>query len=40
VIVLAHVGHWIADLLYVAPLIVLGAILAVGRLRDRRQRRH
>jgi len=37
---LAHVGHWLVDLLYVAPLLVLGGIIAVGKLRDRRGRRH
>lgn len=36
---LAHVGHWLVDLLYVAPLLVLGVILVVGRWRERRSRR-
>jgi hypothetical protein len=39
VIVLAHVGHWLVDLLYVAPLIVMGALLLVGRMRERRAER-
>ena len=34
---LAHVGHWVADLLYVAPLVVMGAVLVVARVRDRRK---
>ena len=34
--VLAHVGHWLADMLYVAPLLVMGALLLAGRLRERR----
>lgn len=38
-IVLAHVGHWAADLLYVAPLLVMVALLLVGRLRERRASR-
>ena len=36
---LAHVGHWIADLLYVLPLIVMGALLLAGRLKQRRSGR-
>jgi hypothetical protein len=35
----AHVGHWLLDLLYVAPLLVMVGVLAVGRLRERRGRR-
>jgi hypothetical protein len=37
--VLAHVGHWLVDLLYVAPLILMVAVLAVGKLRERRTQR-
>lgn len=33
---LAHVGHWLVDLLYAAPLLIMVAVLLVGRLRDRR----
>jgi hypothetical protein len=40
VIVLAHAGHVLVDLLYVAPLLVLGAALLVGRVRERRNRRN
>jgi hypothetical protein len=39
VIVLAHVGHWLVDLLYIAPLIFMAALLLVGKLRDRRAKR-
>jgi hypothetical protein len=35
---LAHVGHWLVDLLYAAPLLIMVAVLLVGRLRDRRGR--
>jgi hypothetical protein len=38
VTVLAHAGHVIVDLLYVAPLVVLGVVVLVGRLRERRRR--
>jgi hypothetical protein len=38
-IVFAHAGHWLAQLAYLAPLILLVAVLAAGRLRDRRERR-
>jgi hypothetical protein len=34
---LAHVGHWIVDLIYVVPLLLLGVALIVGKLRDRRR---
>jgi hypothetical protein len=40
VTVLGHAGHVLVDLLYVAPLLVLVAVLLVGRLRQRRSRRH
>jgi hypothetical protein len=36
---LAHVGHWLVDMLYVAPLLVMGVILAVGRVKARRAER-
>jgi hypothetical protein len=36
VIVVAHVGHWLVDLLYVAPLIVMAGLLLAGRLREKR----
>lgn len=37
--VLAHAGHWLPQLLYLAPLIVLVVAIMVGRLRERRERR-
>jgi hypothetical protein len=39
VIVLAHAGHVIVDLLFVAPLLLMGALLVVGRVRERHARR-
>jgi len=33
---LAHVGHWLVDVLYLAPLLVLVVALAVNKLRERR----
>jgi hypothetical protein len=36
---LAHAGHWLVDLIYVAPLAVLGAVAIVGKLRARRRGR-
>jgi cytochrome c-type biogenesis protein CcmH/NrfF len=38
-IVLAHAGHWLPQLLYLAPLLVLVVAIVVGRVRDRRERR-
>jgi len=36
---LAHAGHWLVQLAYLAPLVLLVGMLAVGKLRDRRERR-
>jgi len=36
---LAHVGHWAINLLYVAPLVVVVAVLGYQTLKDRRQLR-
>jgi cytochrome c oxidase assembly factor CtaG len=36
VIVFAHAGHWLPQLLYVAPLVVLVVAIIVGRVRERR----
>jgi hypothetical protein len=36
---LAHVGHWLVDMLYALPLLVMGVILAVGKVRARREAR-
>jgi hypothetical protein len=38
VILFAHAGHVLLDLLYAAPLIVLVGLMAVGKLRERRHR--
>ncbi len=35
---LAHAGHWLVQLAYLAPLVVLVAILVRSRLRERRER--
>jgi uncharacterized membrane protein YtjA (UPF0391 family) len=34
----AHAGHWLAQVAYLAPLVLLVALLVVGRIRDRRER--
>jgi hypothetical protein len=35
-IVLAHAGHWLVSLAYIAPLIFLVGVILVGKVRDRR----
>ena len=35
----AHVGHWVVDLLYAAPLLVMVGIFVVARLRERSGRK-
>jgi hypothetical protein len=35
-LVLAHAGHWLVNLAYIAPLIFLVGVILVGKLRDRR----
>ena len=35
----AHAGHWLLQLLYAAPVIVLALAIAWSRIQDRRQRR-
>lgn len=37
--VLAHVGHWAINLLYVAPLVVVVGVLGYQSMKDRRQLR-
>jgi hypothetical protein len=37
-IVLAHAGHWLPQLLYLAPVMVMVVVLWVGKLRERRRR--
>ena len=36
---LAHSGHWLVQVAYLTPLVVLVVILVAGRLRERRDRR-
>jgi cytochrome c oxidase assembly factor CtaG len=36
VTVIAHAGHWLPQLLYLAPLIVLVVAIVIGRMRERR----
>ena len=36
---LAHAGHWLAQIAYLAPLVLLVGTLVVGKLRARRERR-
>ena len=38
-IVLAHACHWLVQVAYLAPLVVLVWILVVNQLRERRERR-
>ena len=40
VLVLAHAGHWLVQLIYLVPLAVLVGIIVVGRIRDRREAAH
>jgi len=34
----AHAGHWLAQIAYLAPLVLLVVLLVVGRVRERRRR--
>ena len=34
--VFAHAGHWLVSLAYLAPLVFLVGVIAVGKIRDRR----
>ena len=36
VLPLAHAGHWLVSVLYLVPLVIVVAMLAVSSLRDRR----
>jgi hypothetical protein len=38
VILFAHAGHVLLDLLYAAPLLVMIGLLIVGKIRERRGR--
>jgi hypothetical protein len=35
-VVFAHAGHWLLSLAYLAPLVFLVGVIAVGKIRDRR----
>jgi hypothetical protein len=37
VLVFAHAGHWLPQLIYLVPLAVLIGVILVGRIRDRRE---
>jgi hypothetical protein len=39
VTVFAHAGHVLVDMLYAVPLLVMIALLLVGKVRERRNRR-
>ena len=39
-LVVAHAGHWLVQLIYLVPLLVLVAVILVGRARDRREAAH
>jgi len=39
-LVLAHAGHWLPQLIYLAPLLVLIGVIVAGRVRDRREAAH
>ena len=39
-LVLAHAGHWLVQLIYIVPLLVLVGVILVGRVRDRREAAH
>ncbi len=34
----AHAGHWLAQVAYLLPLVLLIAMLVIGKLRERRER--
>lgn len=36
---IAHAGHWLVNLLYVAPLFIIVAVLAVQSMKSRRELR-
>ena len=31
----AHAGHWLVDLIYAAPLLIMVGVLVVARMRER-----
>lgn len=36
-ILFAHAGHWLVQLIYLVPLVVLVGVIVAGRIRDRRE---
>jgi hypothetical protein len=36
IVPLAHAGHWLVSLAYIAPLLFLIGVIVVGKIRDRR----
>ena len=36
-LVVAHAGHWLVQLVYLVPLAVLVGVIVAGRVRDRRE---
>lgn len=36
-LILAHVGHWLANLLYLAPVVIVVGALGFQSLKDRRR---
>ena len=36
-LVIAHAGHWLVQLIYLVPLVVLVGVIVAGRVRDRRE---
>ena len=36
-ILFAHAGHWLPQLIYLVPLLVLLGVIAAGRRKDRRE---
>ena len=38
-LVFAHAGHWLVQLIYLVPLAVLVGVILAGRIRDRREAR-
>ena len=37
--IVAHAGHWLANLLYLLPVVVIGGMLGWQAVKDRRARR-
>ena len=37
-IVFGHAGHWLVDMLYALPLVIMIGLLLIGRMREKRAR--